>query len=484
MSIALSTSSSPPKPSPPATVLRGPADADHYRMQVGRYGDRWYVDPLPGCIIAEATEDAWPSVSSIKKASGADWSFVALKRVAQLLEERPDALSGLDYDARYEQLKAANKLGLSAAAKRGTNVHLMAESRLYGVADPITDGMPGAEYRAAVDAFFNDHQPELLAAEFPAIHRYLNGVGYGGTSDALVRIGGKVYLLDWKSRGEDSSHGAYPEEAAQVAAYARAEYVIVEGPNGPERQQLVKIDGGLIVSIKPDGYRVYPIDLDKGFAHWESLHAWWVARREERAAVGRQWAAGKRTAPTPAAEPAPVVVAVPPPFNADPQPVVEVEALTERAEQLAAVPDRTPDEGGEAHVLEVDTWRDAYQTIVATDAVAADWIRDLARQARQHRVSFHMGETEIKSLRRVGILAGLVRLAKSGAADDETLRSLLSLVVDADWPHFANVPAGRALGLLDAAEAATFADLALDLVEGRLRASVTDDGLVRLAPAA
>lgn len=473
MSITLSSST--PRIAPPATVLRGPADADHFRTQVGRYGDRWYCDPLPACEIADITDMVWPSVSTVKKASGSDWSFVALKRAAQLLEDRPDALTGLDFDARYEMLKSANKLGLSAAAQRGTNVHLMAEARLYGQTDPVADGAPGSEYRRAVQAFFDDWQPTLVAAEFVTVNRFLNGYGYGGTSDALVRIDGKVYLLDWKSRGEDSNHGAYPEEAAQIAAYACADYMIVDGPDGARRQPLPAIDGGLIVSIKPDGYRVYPVDLDVAFGHWESLHAWWVARRDERAAIGRQWAVRKATTPAPAAAPN----VTPPPFDAAPAPLPAT-----RVEQLAVVPERTPDEGGPAHTLEVDTWRESYERARDTNPAVGEWFSTLARQAQQHGVSFHMSGAEAKTDRRIAILAGLVRLAKADSADDETLRALLALTVGADWPLFANVPAGRALGLLDAAEAGRFADLALAFTEGRLIASVDDGDVLRFAPAA
>jgi hypothetical protein len=38
------------------SILKGPADADHFRVKVGRYGDRWYTDPLPACGIAPASD--------------------------------------------------------------------------------------------------------------------------------------------------------------------------------------------------------------------------------------------------------------------------------------------------------------------------------------------------------------------------------------------------------------------------------------------
>lgn len=41
-----------------ATVLLGPADPDNYRTKVGRYKDRWYVDPLPGDAVASASDAA------------------------------------------------------------------------------------------------------------------------------------------------------------------------------------------------------------------------------------------------------------------------------------------------------------------------------------------------------------------------------------------------------------------------------------------
>lgn len=289
----------PPRPTPPPTVLRGPANADNFRVKVGRYGDRWYCDPLPGDDIAPASPDdeAWPSITFIKKASGQDWSFVSLKRVAHSTE-LPD-IAKLDRDARYERLKIVDKLEKNRAFARGTNVHTFAECLLYGAACPLGPEAVGANYFPAVQRFFDDYQPELVAAEFVAIHRDLNGVGYGGTSDALVNIalkGGRRYIIDWKSRGEDSDHGAYPEEAAQLGAYWGAQYIIVEGASGAKRQALPAIDGGLIVSIKPDSYEVHPVDLQRGFDHFTALHAWWAHRQDERKCVGRKWGPATKAA--------------------------------------------------------------------------------------------------------------------------------------------------------------------------------------------
>lgn len=267
------------------TVLRGPLDPDNFRVEVGRYGDRWYCDPLPADARWPTTEAAWPSVSTVKKASGADWTFVALKRVVDALDVNPNALAKMEADERYEALKTINKIGLTRAAQRGTNVHTYFERGLNGdELKPWLPGEPGSEYLPAVQAFFNAYKPELVATELVCLNRDLHGMGYGGTGDAIVRINGKTYFVDWKSRAATSKHGAYPEEAAQLGAYAAAQYMVT----GDGRAELPHLDGGLIVSVKPDGCRLYPVDLEQAAAHWTALHHWWVARREERAAIGRQ----------------------------------------------------------------------------------------------------------------------------------------------------------------------------------------------------
>lgn len=268
-------------------TLLGPADADHYRVKVGRFANRFYVDPLPACEIADATDAHWPAISTVKKASTSDWTFVALKRVAEALDKRPTDLDGLSISERYERLQAYNKTGLGAAAERGTNVHTYFEMALKGTPPThFLPGEPGSEYLDAVRAFMAEHKPELVAAELVTINRDLNGVGYGGTLDAIVRIGGKCYIVDWKSRGESSSHGAYAEEAAQVGGYAMADYAIAASGRIP----MPHLDGGLIVSVKPDGYRIYPIDLEAAANHWRSLHSWWVAGRSATEAIGKPWA--------------------------------------------------------------------------------------------------------------------------------------------------------------------------------------------------
>jgi hypothetical protein len=254
-------------------TLLGPADADHFRVKVGRFGDRFYCDPLPACDIAGATDATWPSISTVKKASGQDWSYVAMKRCAAAVFDVGPWHADKGADDVYEAFKVYDKATKNIAFNRGTIIHLWFEDLLSG--EPPRTFTPfdlevnklkpealdeATRYLPAVKAWFDTYEPQLVAKEVVCIHRTLNGVGYGGTADAIISIDGKTYMADWKSRGSD--HDAYAEEAAQVAALAGAEYMIVVGDDGnPVRRRLPAFEGGLIVSIKTDGCRTYPVTL-------------------------------------------------------------------------------------------------------------------------------------------------------------------------------------------------------------------------------
>jgi hypothetical protein len=178
-----------------------------------------------------------------------------------------------DPDDVYEDFKKAEKKARNITFNRGSIIHLWKEDLLAGRQPREFSELDLAAHRFAPAALdeakrFRDailewhatYQPELYAAEVVCIHRTLNGVGYGGTADAIIRIDGSLYLVDWKSRGSD--HDAYPEEAGQVAALAGAEYMIITGPDGePTRALVPRLEGGLIVSIKTDGCRTYPVML-------------------------------------------------------------------------------------------------------------------------------------------------------------------------------------------------------------------------------
>jgi len=287
------------------TPLHGPADADHYRVKVGRYGDRWYTDPLTGCDIAPASDWQGPSVSATKPPFAN--KYVPMRSIAEMSDEQWRHLAGESPETRYEQIKAHDRSAGRVNMDRGTIVHLWAEDLIAGrpMRDPIGYGREAVEqaeqFKSALVSFFDTHQPEPVAVEAVCLNRTLNGVGYGGTADLFARINGSDWVVDWKSRTSD--HGAYLEEGAQGGAYLGAEYMIVTGTDGePKRAPIPDCEGVLIVSITRDGFRCYPIDRQGAIDTYQSMHAWWVAQRDFRdnKVIGRPWAPKAAPAPEPA----------------------------------------------------------------------------------------------------------------------------------------------------------------------------------------
>lgn len=303
-------------------ALQGPASAEAFRDWIKGVG-RVYIDPLPSDHIAEETEDWWPSISAIKKAYSTDWTNVLIKRMAKLPKREWLRIADLGTEQRKSAMREVNSHDLSVAAGRGTIIHWWAEDLLNGD-DPreITqidcelEKIPeesleiAEQYKNALYDFFEVYKPELVAAEYVTVHRTLNGRGYAGTPDALLSIKGPalnvrgVRATDYKTRDATSEYRPYPDEAAQVAAGVRGEYMIVgDGHGGAVRQRFPKLDGGLIVSIKPEGARLYPIDLDAGFRDFTEMHEKWLRDKEDRPkAIGRVWPvqrADKAALPTP-----------------------------------------------------------------------------------------------------------------------------------------------------------------------------------------
>lgn len=115
------------------TALHGPAHPEDFRVEHGRFSDRWYADPLPGCDIAPPTEDIWPSVSLVKKAATKDWSTTSLERAAFYLEARRHELEGLDASEIHSRLMEVNRAGLKRASNRGTTIHAVMEALIAEV---------------------------------------------------------------------------------------------------------------------------------------------------------------------------------------------------------------------------------------------------------------------------------------------------------------------------------------------------------------
>lgn len=519
------------------SALHGPAHPDEFRVKVGRWGERWYHDPLPACDLAAACEDAWPSVTTIKKASDRDWTWVSLERAATYLEQRRGELDGLNAAEIHARLLEINKAGLTRAANRGTSIHHVMEALAAGgqLPDLSAEAKP---YLPACQRFLDEARPEWLLSEVVSISRTH---GYGGTFDAVIGIDGGTFLVDWKTR-KAGKHGAYDEEAWQLAAYANADYIIVDHDGQAVRQKMPHLDGAYIISLAPEGYRPYPVNLEEAWESYLTLRSFWDRKRCDHVGKPVRFA----TTPTKIGDVLPAAVAdiaaaeiAPADLLPSPQlrqwildrlavldgyPAakremrerwpgfipkfstghthtgIELRTLANvlnEIEREFSVPfgqadptappvvkpkvDDTPsaspqiDEGGQVNDDDVKALLALLQRLPAErKAVLESW----AREANAAGVSFSIKTN--RSTRRLGIYRALIALAPLVDDDDtERARATVAVVIpDAAMP---TTPLGSAIGVLTIAEADLLRQTALEVCSGEFALQYGLDGAVRWA---
>ncbi len=272
-------------------TMRGPADADRFRVQVGR--SRRYQDTLPPCDLRPTPHDddtTVPAMSTVKNAEGkgglVPW---AAGIVAATAVNDQAAWTAMSDDDAIEWLKTAHERGRDKAAKRGTNVHTIIERLLDGRPPSVFDGDAGHEYLPAIEAFVTEWAPTLRYAEVVAFGN-VNGDEWAGTFDAIVDLGPLgLRMVDYKSRKADANnpHNVYAGEVCQLGGYSSADYIIVEDPDTGEavRHPMPHLDGLALVTFTPDNYDVHPIDLDPARDAWHRLFGWWRGEHIAKGAV-------------------------------------------------------------------------------------------------------------------------------------------------------------------------------------------------------
>jgi hypothetical protein len=178
-----------------------------------------------------------------------------------------DELSSMSPSARVEKLKGARWEATDAAAKRGTEVHALAEKLIAGEEVEIPDAIAGhvESYVRFLDEF--DPQPILIEAAVCS-YKY----GYSGTLDliadfnpaVLARDVPEVAHFDRPVRAicdlKTSRSGIWGETALQLAAYRFADVYLDAG--GAE-QPMIPVDIALGIHVTADDSRLLPIPADQ-----------------------------------------------------------------------------------------------------------------------------------------------------------------------------------------------------------------------------
>ena len=232
-----------------------------------RGGARWYRNPETGgefigvTSVTGLTPKPWLGPWQAKLTAE-----FAVENIGSILQMNLDAEKAAKPEAAkkaiVDHVKGAPRRYTNSAADTGTEVHALCEAIAKGE-DP---GRIHPDLQGYVDgwqAFITQHDPEFLWIEqtvFSEKH------GFAGTMDSLAVIDGKNVIVDIKS-----GKATYPEVALQLALYANADYVLelvdaqpsLTSVTEPTIRQvpLPKIDGAIVVHLRPDYAEVVPVDI-------------------------------------------------------------------------------------------------------------------------------------------------------------------------------------------------------------------------------
>lgn len=214
------------------------------KKKVGR--NHYYVDSqdrkIPG--VTSILGDGVPKPALL------NW---AANTTAAYAVDRWEELGDLSVSERLSRLKKCRYEDRDAAARRGTEVHALAERLQAGEAV-----VPPEELRGHVESyarFLDDSEMEVESAERPVANF---SIGYAGTFDILgrVRQRDELGILDIKT----SRSGIFGETALQLAAYAHAELML--GEDG-EMAPMPPPQWGAAIHVRGDGYSFHVVDISE-----------------------------------------------------------------------------------------------------------------------------------------------------------------------------------------------------------------------------
>ena len=221
------------------------------RRNHGR-GHSYYADAMPGRDPAELVK--LPGVTTIlgqrPKPALIKWAATV---TADYAVDHWDELAALPISERLKALHGARFAHTDPLARRGTEVHRLAELIVTGQPVSVPDELRGhvEHYRAFLAAFAVEPvAPELLIAN--------RAVGYCGTADLVAHVKGwGVTLLEIKT---SASGTIWPEAALQACAYSRGEVYAFPGEIDEHELPALGIERAAALSLRADGYDLRPLD--------------------------------------------------------------------------------------------------------------------------------------------------------------------------------------------------------------------------------
>lgn len=173
----------------------------------------------------------------------------AARTAAEYAVDHWDQLEELPISQRVDSIRNAPNASRDAAAVQGTRVHALADRLAHGEKVAVPDQLAGFVESAV--RFLDEWSVKTLLTETSVISRKWQ---YGGTLDIVAELGGKRWLLDFKT----NKSGPFGETAFQLAAYRYADAWIKDG----EEQPPAEVDECGVVWLRQDGYDLHPFHAD------------------------------------------------------------------------------------------------------------------------------------------------------------------------------------------------------------------------------
>lgn len=196
-----------------------------------------------------------------------------IRSVAEYAADNLDTLNemraGMGRDAIVAALKQSPYADRDAAARRGTEVHALAEQLIHGTEVDVPAELAG--HVEAYVRFLDDWKPQPVLTEVVVGSRTWK---YAGSCDLIADLpDGRRVIADLKT----TRSGIYGETALQVAAYANADfYLDADGNEQPMKD--LGITHGMAIHVTDTGYAVHPLDIGEG-TFQTFTHLCFVAQR-------------------------------------------------------------------------------------------------------------------------------------------------------------------------------------------------------------
>jgi hypothetical protein len=163
-------------------------------------------------------------------------------------------LAEMKVSERIKAIAGAANEDRDSAARKGTQVHRLAEQLALGWEPEVPEELAG--HVAAYRLFLDRYRPDPIASELVIANRR---VRYCGTADLVTHLLGQVWLLEIKT----ARSGIFRESALQACAYQHAESFTIPGEDSdglehPMADLGIERCGAL--HVRADGYDLRPLD--------------------------------------------------------------------------------------------------------------------------------------------------------------------------------------------------------------------------------